>query len=83
MSDHDDDELADVDVGYRTRGRPRLPPELRRREKLVISLTADELAKLMMTAAKQKPRPLSPNEWARQELLRLAAADDSGDPEAK
>lgn len=68
----DEEHLADVDVGYRTRGRPRLPPEQRRREKLVLSLTAPELARIMMEAARTKPRPLSPQDWARQVLLAQA-----------
>ena len=69
-------ELADVDLGYRGRGRPRLPPEQRRREKLIISLTADELRSVMLRAANEKPVPLSPNDWARRELLALANRKD-------
>ncbi len=75
--DVDDPELADVDMAYRGRGRPRLDPLLRRREKLVISLTADEMRKIMLAAAHNEPDPLTPNEWARRHLLRLADESDS------
>jgi len=68
----DDDELANVDLEYRGRGRPRLPPEQRRREKFVISLTADELRRVMVRAARDPGGPLSPQDWARRELLELA-----------
>lgn len=64
--------LADVDLGYRGRGRPRLDPQLRRKEKLIISLTVPEMRRIMLAAAGAEPVPLSPNDWARQELLRLA-----------
>lgn len=70
-----DEELADVDVGYRQRGRPRLDPLMRRKEKLILSLTAEELRRIMLAAANDKPTPLSPNDWARRELLRLASEE--------
>ena len=69
----EDDDTAELDLGYRGRGRPRLDPTLRRREKLVISLTADELRQIMLKAADDQPVPLGPNDWARRELLRLSA----------
>lgn len=72
---HDTDEegdLADVDISYPTRGRPRLPIGQRRREKLVISLNQDELRRIMVRAAQDPSGPLSPQDWARQELLSLA-----------
>lgn len=69
----DEGELADVDLGYRGRGRPRLDPSLRRKEKLIISLTVDELRRVMLAGANDRPTPLSPHDWARRELLRLAA----------
>lgn len=67
-----DESLAHVDLGYRKRGRPRVDPDHRRKEKLVLSLTADELRSVMLKAANERPTPLSPNDWARRELLRLA-----------
>ncbi len=74
-------DLADVDLEeYRGRGRPRLAPELRRREKLVISLNQDELRRIMVRAAKDRPAPLSPHDWARKTLLEHAPPID---PEEK
>lgn len=70
-----DEDLADVDLGYRQRGRPRLDPSLRRREKLILSLTVEELRRIMLKAASDSPTPLSPNDWARRELLRLASEE--------
>ena len=75
LDENDDDdigELADVELEYRGRGRPRKPADQRRREKLVISLTADELRQIMLRAASDQPIPLGANEWARRELLRLS-----------
>ena len=72
VPDDDEEDLAEIDVEYRGRGRPKLDPGLRRREKLVISLTADELRRVMLAAANHKPVPLTANEWARREILRLA-----------
>lgn len=69
---NEDEELADVDVGYRGRGRPRLSPELKRREKLIISLTGEELKQVMIHAANDPEGPLSANEWARKILLSLS-----------
>jgi hypothetical protein len=68
----DEEELADVGLEYRGRGRPRLPPEQRRREKLVLSLTAAELRRVMVRAAKDGSGPMTPQDWARRELLALA-----------
>lgn len=77
----DDDDLANVEVGeYRGRGRPRKAPGERRREKLIISFTIDEMRQIMLKAASELPRPLDANEWARRELLRIAASKDQ-DPE--
>lgn len=73
--DHDadtEDALADMDLDYRGRGRPRLPPEQRRREKLVISITAEEKRRIMVAAAKDREGPLGPQDWARKRLLELA-----------
>lgn len=61
-----------VDVGYRGRGRPKLPPEQRRREKLVLALTGPELKELMIEAASTEDGPLRIQDWARRELLRVA-----------
>jgi hypothetical protein len=71
--DGEDEDYSDVtDVGYRGRGRPRLPPEQKRREKLVIALTGDELRRFMIEAASAEGGPLRVQDWARRELLKLA-----------
>jgi hypothetical protein len=64
--------LADMDLDYRGRGRPRLPPEQRRREKLVVSITPEEKRRIMVAAAKDREGPLGPQDWARKRLLELA-----------
>lgn len=56
-------------LGFRGRGRPRLPPELRRREKLIVALTEDELKKVMHRAADAKGGPMRMQDWARSILL--------------
>lgn len=76
-----DSDLADVDLEYRSRGRPRLPVEQRRREKLVISLTVDERRRIMVAAARDPSGPHSPQEWARRSLLALAPVE--ADPEGQ
>lgn len=71
----DDEDYSDVaDVGYRGRGRPRLPPEQKRREKLVVSMTADELKDVMHAATDAPGGPLRVQVWARKVLLEAAAA---------
>ena len=79
-SDIDPETLADVDLEYRGRGRPRLSPEQRRREKLVVSLTSEEKRRIMVAAARDREGPLGPQEWARKKLLELAPeVDDVSD----
>ncbi len=71
----EEDTDGDVDVDYRRRGRPKLPPELKRRAKLIVSFTGDEKTALIIAAAETKDhknRPLSVQEWARQVLLEAA-----------
>lgn len=77
-----DEGLADVDLDYRGRGRPRLPPEQRRREKLVVSITADEKRRIMVAAAKDGEGPLGPQDWARKRLLELAPPVDTKEGES-
>lgn len=57
------------DSAYRGRGRPKLPPEMKRREKLVISLTAVELKDMMHAAADAEDGPLRIQDWARKILV--------------
>lgn len=72
-SDADPETLADIDLEYRGRGRPRLPPEQRRREKLVVSLTEGEKRRIMVAAASDRgSKPSGPQDWARRKLLELA-----------
>lgn len=54
------------DLGYRGRGRPRLPEGQRRREKLVISLNEEEMRLVMHRSANVPKRP---QDWARSVLL--------------
>lgn len=68
-----DEELADVDIGYRGRGRPRLDPSQLRKEKLTISFTVEQLRCIMLAAARASPVPLSAGDWARDVLLDLAS----------
>lgn len=77
-----EDDLADIPLEYRGRGRPRLPPAQRRREKLVISLTEGEKRRIMVAAASDRGgKPLGPQDWARKKLLEIAPPlDGEGDP---
>lgn len=69
------DPLEQDDEGlYRGRGRPKLPAELRRREKLNVSLTADELERVLVAAAKAGHRRVQ--DWAREVLLGAAPPKD-------
>lgn len=71
--DADADALSDFEdgeeLGYRRRGRPKLPPDMKRREKLVISLTGAELKEMMHAAADADGGPLRIQDWARQVLI--------------
>lgn len=71
------DEL--VDIGYRGRGRPKLPPEMKRREKLTISLTAAEYRRIMIKAANEKPKPLRIQDLARRILLDACPETEEGE----
>lgn len=67
----EEEDFSDVvDVPYRGRGRPKLPPEQKRREKLVIALTGEELKKFMIEAASVEGGPMRVQDWARRELLK-------------
>lgn len=66
---------------YPRRGRPRKPPGQRRRAKLIISLTGDELTRLIMQAAQTKDhkgRPTRVQDWARDVLLAAAPEKKEG-----
>lgn len=57
---------------YRGRGRPKLAPELKRREKMSIAFTAEELKTIMHAAADAQGGPMRPQDWARSVLLKAA-----------
>lgn len=57
---------------YRKRGRPKLPPDMRRREKLVISFTGEELKDILHAAADAEGGPMKVQDWAREKLTKAA-----------
>lgn len=71
MNSSDDDEPVEdiVDIEYRGRGRPRLPPDQKRREKVVISVTAQEKKDMIHAGADADGGPLSVQDWARKILI--------------
>lgn len=60
----------EVELDYRGRGRPKLPPDQKRREKLIIAITSAELKDFMIAAANSEGGPVRVQEWARQVLLK-------------
>ena len=76
MEDPDlDEELESYEQeteAYRGRGRPKLDPALRRREKMSIAFTAEELKLIMHAAADAEGGPMRPQDWARAVLLKAA-----------
>jgi len=60
------------ELNYRRRGRPKLPPDMKRREKLVISITGNELKEMMHAAADAEGGPQRLQDWARSVLLGAA-----------
>lgn len=71
----DADALAEFEQGelsYRRRGRPRLPPGMKRREKLVVALTDTELKDMMVAAATAEGGPYKLQDWARDLLIRAS-----------
>lgn len=67
----EDDLIGD----YPRRGRPKVPPGQRRRAKLILSFTGEEMTRLIVRAAEtkdRKGRPLNVRDWARQILLDAA-----------
>lgn len=73
-----DDPLAPEELEYRGRGRPRLPEEERRREKLIIALNAEEMRLVLHAAADAEGGPKRVQDWARTLLLRAARAGRPG-----
>jgi hypothetical protein len=69
----DAEALADFEgeegITYRKRGRPKLPPDMKRREKLVVSFTGTELKAMMHAAADAPDGPLRLQDWARDVLI--------------
>jgi hypothetical protein len=63
------EEFEDENPVYRKRGRPKLPPEMKRREKLVIALTGPELKDMIHTAADAEGGPFKVQDWARDVLI--------------
>ncbi len=51
------------------RGRPRLPEDMRRRDKIIIALTAAEYKAVMITAASVDGKPMRVQDWARMILI--------------
>jgi hypothetical protein len=68
------------DMAYRGRGRPRLPPEMKRREKLVIALTKKELQDMIRAAVDADGGPLRLQDWARRVLFAAAEAKKESSP---
>lgn len=58
-----------TELGYRTRGRPKLPESQRRREKLIVALTSEEMRDVMHRAADAPGGPMRIQDWARLLLL--------------
>lgn len=68
--EHEDDEIEPVtEAPKRKRGRPPLGTEDRHSQKLIISLTKDEMRQLIVKAANATGGPFKPTEWARKVLL--------------
>lgn len=65
MTDRDDL----TELGFRTRGRPKLPDSQRRREKLIVALTSEEMRDVMHRAADAPGGPMRIQDWARLLLL--------------
>lgn len=65
-------DIPEEGVSYRRRGRPKLPKEMKRKSKLIVALTGDELAAMMHKAAEtrdNKNRPMRLQDWARMVLM--------------
>ena len=67
VEDWPDDELK-----FRGRGRPRLPADMKRREKMVITLTEEEFQQCLTAAAAGGFRKVQ--DWARDMLLKKPEA---------
>jgi len=79
----EDEAIAEDDLlgDYPRRGRPTKPENLRRRAKLIISLTGDELTRMIVQAAQTKDhkgRPTRVQDWARELLLAAAPEKKEG-----
>lgn len=72
MSDEPEQLDPPEELGYRPRGRPRLPSEQKRREKLTIALNAKEMKRVMHAAADAADGPMRLQDWARRVLLAAA-----------
>lgn len=58
-----------LELGYRGRGRPKLPEEQRRRQKLIVALSDDEMRVVMHRAADCTDGPKRLQDWARRVML--------------
>lgn len=67
--DADAQALAEYEMEYRRRGRPKLAPDQKRREKLSVSFTEQELKDIMIAAANDPTGPKRPQDWARNILI--------------
>jgi len=67
-------EEGEADVTYRRRGRPKSPPGMKRRVKLIISVTEDEFARFMVASGKSKYRKVQ--DWARDKLNEAVLSEE-------
>lgn len=58
-----------TELGYRGRGRPKLPEDQRRRQKLIIALSDEEMRTIMHKAADSVGGPKRLQDWVRSILL--------------
>lgn len=70
------------ELGYRGRGRPRLPEGERRRDKLVVSLNEEEMRAVMHAAADCPGGPMRIQDWVRRVMLEAARAVAKAGPVA-
>ncbi len=70
--------LEEDGATYRGRGRPKLPPDLRRREKIITAVTELELKEVMIAAANDPNGPMRPQDWVRKVVFERIAQIKAG-----